>query len=333
MNSLTAGAVSVPPCGNNENTGTHVAHRQAIRQQFTNLDGYRWHWQTAGSGPVCLLLHGTGASVHSWSPLIPYLSQRFTTVAIDLPGHAKTETPPHVDLGIDAVAYAIGSLLAHEGIQPQLALGHSAGAAVLARMAMRRSSPHVAKSQFRLSVDTPLFSINGALMPPRGMAGMFFLPLARLGTRSRWLARMVASRATNRQAVERLLTSTGSDVDDKSLARYQQLFTDPEHVAGVLKLMSSWHLDALYPHLPNIENPMHLIGATLDRTIPLRDAYQLETHFKNATLDVVDQVGHLAHEERPDIIAGIVEKYVPKADSTPNTYLISNRTTKQPTQI
>ena len=28
--------------------------------------GYEWHVQMMGSGPVCLLLHGTGAATHSW---------------------------------------------------------------------------------------------------------------------------------------------------------------------------------------------------------------------------------------------------------------------------
>ena len=58
--------------------------------QFANSAGLRWHYQKLGQGPVMLLLHGTGASTHTWRDLVPLWASTFTVVSVDLPGHAFT---------------------------------------------------------------------------------------------------------------------------------------------------------------------------------------------------------------------------------------------------
>ena len=49
-------------------------NRDASR--FVEAAGLTWHVQIAGQGPVLLLLHGTGASTHSWRDLLPGLAER-----------------------------------------------------------------------------------------------------------------------------------------------------------------------------------------------------------------------------------------------------------------
>ncbi len=40
-----------------------------------------------GQGPVLLLLHGTGASSHTWRDIAPIIARDFTLMMPDLPGH------------------------------------------------------------------------------------------------------------------------------------------------------------------------------------------------------------------------------------------------------
>ncbi len=49
-----------------------------------------WHYQRMGSGPPLMLLHGTGASTHSWRDLLPKLARHHDVIAPDLPGHGFT---------------------------------------------------------------------------------------------------------------------------------------------------------------------------------------------------------------------------------------------------
>ncbi|MEP1126518.1 MAG: alpha/beta fold hydrolase, partial [Ilumatobacter sp.] len=45
-----------------------------------------------GSGSPLLLVHGLGAGMQSWSPIIDELAERRDVIAVDLPGFG--ETPP-----------------------------------------------------------------------------------------------------------------------------------------------------------------------------------------------------------------------------------------------
>ena len=65
-------------------------HREA--SQFITIGGAKWHVQRMGSGPTLLLLHGTGASVHSWRGLMPMLARTHEVIAPDLP--RKLAKPP-----------------------------------------------------------------------------------------------------------------------------------------------------------------------------------------------------------------------------------------------
>ena len=52
--------------------GADWPNREASR--FVEAAGLRWHVQVMGAGPVLLLLHGTGASTHSWRDVMPKLA-------------------------------------------------------------------------------------------------------------------------------------------------------------------------------------------------------------------------------------------------------------------
>ncbi len=54
---------------------------------------YRWHYTLTGDRnlPPLILLHGWMGSCDDWNILIELLKSRFYCIAIDLPGHGKTE--------------------------------------------------------------------------------------------------------------------------------------------------------------------------------------------------------------------------------------------------
>lgn len=136
---------------------------------FVEAAGLRWHVQVMGEGPVVLLLHGTGASTHSWRDVMPKLAGTFTVVAPDLPGHGFTSRPTKASLSLPGMAAAIAGLLRELKLAPERAAGHSAGAAVLVRMAVERF----------IAPDF-IVSFNGAFFPVSGVAGQFFSPIAKV---------------------------------------------------------------------------------------------------------------------------------------------------------
>ncbi|MGA9275809.1 alpha/beta fold hydrolase [Ilumatobacter sp.] len=47
----------------------------------------------SGSGPAIVLLHGLGMDAHTWDACAALLAERFTVVAVDLPGHGESPCP------------------------------------------------------------------------------------------------------------------------------------------------------------------------------------------------------------------------------------------------
>ena len=68
-------------------SGMPFSHRQV------QAAGLRFHLVEGGSGPVVVLLAGFPQSWYAWRRVLPLLAERFTVVAIDLPGQGDSEKP------------------------------------------------------------------------------------------------------------------------------------------------------------------------------------------------------------------------------------------------
>lgn len=264
--------------------------------RFVVAQGICWHVQVTGAGPVLLLVHGTGASTHSWRRLVPLLNDRFTVVVADLPGHAFTSNPGASRLSLDGMSSALSALMREMHLKPVLAAGHSAGAAILVRATLDGGlSP------------SAIVSLNGALLPFGGAAGAFFSPLAKMVVAQSWVPRLMAWRARDRRAVVRLMTDMGSTLADEDIDYYARLFRNPDHVAATLSMMANWDLSQLQKDMPRLDVPLVLVAAANDRAIPPSDAERVRAKVSGARIVPLPGLGHLAHEERPGLVAGIID--------------------------
>ena len=277
-----------------ERDGGDWPNRSASR--FVEAAGLRWHIQEMGpeQAPTLLLVHGTGAATHSWRALAPLLAKDFHVLALDLPGHGFTDPLPSGRLSLPGMAAALGSLLDALGVAPAIMVGHSAGAAILARMCLDgRSAPRL------------LVALNGALAPFPGLASVLFPSLARMLFLNPVTPRIFAWSA-DQPAVERLIRGTGSRLDAQGLDLYRRLFRFPGHVAGALGMMANWNLAALDRDLPRLAVPTLLIVGGTDKAIAPETAFSVQTRIPGAKVELLRNLGHLAHEEAPDMVAGVI---------------------------
>jgi magnesium chelatase accessory protein len=260
--------------------------------------GMRWHVQQIGAGPVALLVHGTGASTHSWRALMPIFARDFTVVAVDLPGHGFSATPRNALFTLHGMGRGLAALLRQIEAQPLLVVGHSAGAAVLINMTLEG-----------LIAPRGIVSLNGALAQFRGVARHLFGPLARLLVLNPLVPRLFTWTAGGRNAVERLIRDTGSTLDREGIDLYARLMQSPRHVAGALAMMANWDLAPLERDLPQLAVPLLLIAAGGDLAVPAEVSLEVRDRVRGATLEYVRGLGHLAHEERPAEIAALIMKW------------------------
>jgi magnesium chelatase accessory protein len=279
-----------------ERDGRDWPNREASR--FIDAGGLRMHVQQMGSGPVALLVHGTGASTHSWRDFSLALSKRFTVIAPDLPGHGFTGSAPVALLSLPGMATAVARLMAAMHMAPVLVVGHSAGAAVMARMAIDQTI-----------APRALVSLNGALLPLRGVAGKVFSPLAKLAVQSTAVSRLFSWRAGQPGVMERLLADTGSKIDRRGIDLYARLARTQGHVAGTLQMMANWELEGLARDLPRLGVPLLLVVGSDDRTISSEDAFKVRDLVPGSRVEYLRGLGHLAHEEQPAEVAAAVGRF------------------------
>lgn len=274
--------------------GAHWPHRAASR--FIDAGGCHWHVQVvrgAPGQPVLWLLHGTGAASHSWRALMDLLAPHATLVVPDLPGHGFSGPLPKVSM--PAMAQALAALADALALPPTLVLGHSAGAALAVRAA-----------RDGLIAPAQLVGINAALLPFEGLAGRVFGPMARLMARQAWVPWLFARSARDAGAVQRLVAGTGSTLDAQGLALYARLMRSPAHVAAALAMMADWDLDALWADLPGLAVPLTLLVGGQDGTVPPAQAQRVRLRLPTTRVQLLDGLGHLAHEEAPQRVAEVL---------------------------
>jgi magnesium chelatase accessory protein len=261
--------------------------------RFINAGGVRWHVQVAGKGPVLLLLHGTGAATHSWRAMLLLLAEHFTVVAPDLPGHGFTARGPQT---LPAMAKAVAALFAELDLKPIIVVGHSAGAAVGLRMALDK-----------LVEAKAVVGLSPALLPFPGLAAKLFPTMAKLLFLNPFAPHIFARMAGPTREVARfMLKSTGSHLDGEGIDYYARLFRKPGHIAGTIGMMASWDLEPLKRDLPKLAVPLLLIHGDKDTAIPLAKAREAAALVPGAQFKVLSGLGHLAHEEMPEQVAGMI---------------------------
>jgi magnesium chelatase accessory protein len=258
---------------------------------------HRWHVQVTGEGPDILLLHGAGASAHSWAPLVPFLARDHRVIALDLPGHGWTRSPRgRARLG--DVAADISALCAQEGWAPRLVIGHSAGGAVSLELAR----------QGRLSPDR-LVILNGALENFRGAAGWLFPMMAKMLALNPFTGLLISQGGRSMQQVRRVMSSAGTDLSEEGFARYAHLIQRRTHVDGTLAMMAQWSLDDLNRALPTITTPTLFLHGERDGAVAPRVAERAAQVMPAARLIALPGVGHIAHEEVPERVADEIARF------------------------
>ncbi|WP_227285633.1 alpha/beta fold hydrolase BchO [Boseongicola sp. H5] len=250
---------------------------------------HRWHVQIMGDGPDLLLLHGAGASSHSWREVMPELARQHRVIALDLPGHGFTRTGARGRSGLPAVALDVAALLAHLEAEPRLIVGHSAGSAVALQLARTMAVP-----------PQGVVIINGALENFKGAAGWLFPIMAKALVLNPFAGLLLARGGASMASVRNLVGTSGTELSEEGLRLYQRLISDRKHVEGTLAMMAAWSLEELTRALPEIEVPALFLHGTEDSAVPLAVAERAAGAMPDARLLRLDGVGHIAHEEAPE---------------------------------
>lgn len=272
-------------------------HRDA--STFVEAGGARWHVQRMGTGTPLLLLHGTGASVHSWRGLMPLLAQSHDVIAIDLPRHAFTTGHDAYAMSLPAMAREIAKLMGTLAVEPAAIIGHSAGAAIALQLALDHG------------FTGPIVGLNSALRPFPGPFAQIFPAVAKALFINPLVPRIFSGTVDLTGGAGRFLwRSTHSRIDAEGLACYRTLLKHPGHAGGALAMMANWDLPGLRTRMGEVTNPVLLVHSDKDPAIPLSWTQEARGWLPQARLEVQSGLGHLAHEEAPEKAATLIAAFL-----------------------
>ncbi|MEN9410954.1 MAG: hypothetical protein RL216_2928 [Pseudomonadota bacterium] len=243
----------------------------------------------SGQGTPVVFIHGFGADLSSWRPLVARIGLGSPMMALDLPGHGGSAGHGAADFAglVEAVGRTLRGL--HGGVH---LVGHSLGAAVAAALTERgdldiRSLTLIAPAGLGASVDGEF------------VAG--FLSAQSEASLAAWMRRLVSDPASLAPV---LVRATLAAREDAGLVPAQSRVA-----RGVFE--GSTQLFNVAAALRAYRGPCTVIAGRDDAIVPLREIEAAVP--AHAALHRLDRVGHLPQVEAADLVQTLIARTVRSA--------------------
>jgi pimeloyl-ACP methyl ester carboxylesterase len=263
--------------------------------------GGHLHYETAGSGPLLVALHGIGGNHRSWRHQLAALADAYTVVAWDARGYGGSSDPDGA-WTIDDYADDVAGLLDHLGTARAHVLGISWGG-VIALACYRRHPGRVASL---LLADT--YRGGGTLPEPE---------------RSQRLARRLeATAALSPAEIARerapALFTVGADAALLADARSIMAEIHPAGYRQAAIALANADESAL---LARIAVPTLVLCGDQDGVLPLPESETLAREIPGARLVVISNAGHASNQEQPTAFNDAVRTFLQVQQDVPAAHV------------
>jgi pimeloyl-ACP methyl ester carboxylesterase len=271
-----------------------------MEAQHVTIHGHDVSYRSGGSGPVVVLIHGMAGSSVTWEPVIPALTEHYTVIAPDLPGHGDSDKP-RGDYSLGAHAGSVKDLLIALGHDRATIVGQSFGGGVAMQLAYQhpeRCERLVLVSSGGLGQEVALLlralTLPGAehLMPiacnnkvrDAGMAVTGFFD--RLGLRPV-------------PAVAEMWRSFASLSDAETREAFQ-------HTLRSVVDMHGQRVNAADRMYLAADVPTLIVWGDHDPIIPMEHGVQAHEMMPGSRLEIFEGAGHYPHVEQPERFAEVL---------------------------
>jgi len=252
----------------------------------------------AGAGEPVVLLHGLGGAASNWVEIAPALARRRRVLVPDLPGHGRSAPLPAAP-NLNAFADRIASIAEREAMLPVPVIGHSAGALVGLRLALRHEG----------TVTGLVLAAAAGISSGRRIAQV---TLELLGfVRPSRLVVPFRKQIARTPRLRYVPFGWWGVADPPALSAGATLgFLDgPALHTDTLSLGRALVRDDPRPDLDRMRCPCLVVWGARDRWVPLRDGFEYARRLR-APLRVIPACGHLLIGERPDACLDAFEHFL-----------------------
>jgi pimeloyl-ACP methyl ester carboxylesterase len=265
---------------------------------FVTVAGKRLHYETRGTGPDLVMIHGASGSLRDLTfALRDRLTDRYRVTVVDRPGLGHSDPLDEASLAAQARHVAAGVALL--GVSDPVVLGQSYGGAVALAWALE-GGPRAL-----VLVGSPSLPWPGTLdpwyrvtstAPGRALA----IPLAAAFVPDAY----VRSAITAVFAPDPVPPGYDDWLGTPLTLRRSALAANTSQVNALRS-----ELVAMEPRYSTLTLPVELIHGTADTIVPLDIHSQpLSQILPNVTLTVIEGAGHMPHHSHPDTVIAAIDR-------------------------
>lgn len=267
------------------------------------------YWQHGSSSrPTIILVHGFTGDHRGFYKIVPYLTNYFTVITLDLPGFGLSKIGKQ-KMSINFHAETVAELIQKLNLdQPPIVVGHSYGSLVVSKL--HAIKPHIndEKSILISPVATQITFFDSRYIG-KLISQMYFFTGAYFGP--------VGMSLLKSRLVTKVITRQMLLTNDKELKK--EIFD--QHIENTLyiqapkqnyKLFREINKTGIVESAPSIHKRILIISGDKDGQCPMRQQKKAVQAFRRAQLVELSSAGHLSHYEEPESIADSILSFLNK---------------------
>jgi len=269
---------------------------------FISMDGMQVHYREEGNVmdtiPV-VLIHGTGASLHTFDAWSARLKKEYRVIRMDLPAFGLTGPFPDGDYSIGNYVVFIEHFLASKGIKKCILGGNSIGGEIAWRFTAK--NPEMVEK---------LILIDAAGYPMESKSRPIAFTIARIPVLNKLLT-FITPRSMVRSSVENVYADK-SKVTDPLVDRYFKLTLREGNRQALVDRMTLKRDTNATQLIKDIRQPTLVLWGEQDLLIPISSAYRFQDDLVNDHLVILKNSGHVPMEESPEESMAAVMEFIKK---------------------
>ena len=272
-----------------KSVGELIAIYTDEQSQWLDIDGLQVHYKKEGAGPAVVLIHGTGASLHTWDGWTEILSDSFTVYRMDIPAFGLTGPALDADYTIDAYVDFIKSFVTDQGIDSFSIAGNSLGG-------------HIAWAYTVMHPDEveKLILLDAAGYPHEGESTALAFKIANNPILSPMMKYITPKSFIEKNMIQ--VYGDDSKISDELVTRYHDMTLRTGNRQAFIDRVHTHHED-ISERIKEIECPTLIMWGTEDIWVNPEDAERFDTDIENSQLIMYEGVGHVPMEESPEVTA------------------------------
>jgi pimeloyl-ACP methyl ester carboxylesterase len=256
---------------------------------FVDVMQMQVHYRDEGNKNDSLplvLIHGTGASLHTWEESVKLLTDSFRVITLDLPAYGLTGPNPKRIYSQAFYVQFIDEFLKSIHVNKCIIGGNSLGGAI----AWNYTYEHPTKVEKLILIDAAGYPMISESKP-------IAFTLAQIPVLKHML-NYITPRFLAKKSVMNVYDDP-TKVTEKVVDRYFDLFLrEGNRQAFVDRMNFSTYPDHLI-RLRTIKTPTLIVWGENDKLIPIENAQKFHADLPNDTLVVLEKTGHVPMEENP----------------------------------